>query len=293
MKRFVMTKGLPGSGKSTWAEQQVLQAEPGQAIRINQDLLRVMLNADRWKGTKTENRVKNARDVLVDNMMDDRVPLIISDDTNFHPSCAATFRRLCLDHGYTFEVKDFTDVPVATCIKRDLKRARSVGERVIKDMYAKWLETPYEPVAYVPGLPDALLVDIDGTLAHMVAPPGGKVRSPYDYDRVNEDQVDETVADIVRNAHERGDTIIVMSGRDEECRNVTFCWLAHNDIPFDYLYMRPRGDVRKDSIVKSELFDAYVAGRFNIRFVLDDRNQVVDMWRARGLKTLQVQPGDF
>lgn len=57
--------------------------------------------------------------------------------------------------------------------------------------------------------------------------------------------------------------------------------------------MRPEGDIRKDSIVKRELFEKYVRPYYNIEFVLDDRNQVVEMWRSLGLKCLQVAEGDF
>jgi len=57
--------------------------------------------------------------------------------------------------------------------------------------------------------------------------------------------------------------------------------------------MRPTGDNRKDAIVKREIFDREIRDRYRILFVLDDRNQVVDMWRELGLTCLQVAPGDF
>lgn len=58
--------------------------------------------------------------------------------------------------------------------------------------------------------------------------------------------------------------------------------------------MRTTGDARKDSIVKKELFEAHVKQHYFIKFVLDDRNQVVDLWRLDlGLTCLQVNYGDF
>lgn len=288
-----MFKGLPGCGKSTKAEEMILAAPPGQAVRVNRDLLRIMLNADRWKGSKTEDGVVAARDGLISMFMLRGVPLIISDDTNFHPSCENMFKMLCAQGGYSFEVVDMTSVPVAECIARDLKRPKSVGEKVIKRMYRDYLEPKYAPVEPDPSLPNAILVDIDGTLAHMVAPAGGKIRSPYDYHRANEDALDEVVHDLVQDAHDRGYTVIVMSGRDEECRDVSEAWLAAHGIKYEAFYMRKRGDTRKDSVVKSELFDAHILGKYNVRYVLDDRDQVVVMWRERGLKVLQVAPGDF
>jgi hypothetical protein len=69
-------------------------------------------------------------------------------------------------------------------------------------------------------------------------------------------------------------------------------WLD-NYITYDHLFMRPEKDMRPDNIVKAELFDQYVRDNFDVRFVLDDRDQVVDMWRAMGIKTLQVEPGAF
>jgi hypothetical protein len=84
-----------------------------------------------------------------------------------------------------------------------------------------------------------------------------------------------------------------MSGRKTATRQTTIDCLNRDDVPFDHLFMRADGDDRKDNIVKDELFEAHVRDHFDVQFVLDDRNQVVDMWRAKGIKCAQVAPGDF
>jgi len=71
-------------------------------------------------------------------------------------------------------------------------------------------------------------------------------------------------------------------------------WLAKHNVPYDMLIMRKHTDTRKDSIIKKEIFDEHIKGKYFVRFVLDDRNQVVDMWRQDlGLPCLQVYYGDF
>lgn len=57
--------------------------------------------------------------------------------------------------------------------------------------------------------------------------------------------------------------------------------------------MRPEGNNEKDSIIKRRMFDEYIRGKYYVDFVLDDRNQVVEMWRNMGLTCLQVAEGDF
>lgn len=281
-----MTKGLPGSGKSTWAEAFVLRQEAGSVVRVNRDLIRTMLHADRWKGQKTEATTVAARDMLIGLAMQARLG-VISDDTNLDPKLETHFRQLAERYLYDFEIVDFTEIPVKTCIERDLKRPRSVGEKVIKQMSTRYLEKPFELAAPDPKLPWAIIVDIDGTLAHMVD------RSPYDYQLVDTDVVDDVVTELVLSAVDAGYSIIVCSGRDDVCREDTENWLRRHRVPFSELLMRVTGDKRKDSIVKSEIFDSNIAGKYNVRYVLDDRDQVVEMWRQRGLKVLQCAPGDF
>ena len=52
-------------------------------------------------------------------------------------------------------------------------------------------------------------------------------------------------------------------------------------------------DSRKDSIVKQEIYEMCIKDKYNVLFVLDDRDQVVNMWREQGLKCLQVAEGNF
>ncbi len=64
-------------------------------------------------------------------------------------------------------------------------------------------------------------------------------------------------------------------------------------MPYSALYMRPEGDTRKDVLIKQEIYEREVKGKYNVLFVLNDRQQVVDSWRALGLTVSQVAPGDF
>ena len=58
--------------------------------------------------------------------------------------------------------------------------------------------------------------------------------------------------------------------------------------------MRRTGDRRKDSTVKREMYERTVPGTYDVLLVLDDRNQVVDMWRkVLGLPCFQVDYGNF
>jgi len=99
-----------------------------------------------------------------------------------------------------------------------------------------------------------------------------------------------------------GYSIVFFSGRDAVCRDQTITWLnqqfrweSESTAATDYkLFMRPQNDNRKDSIVKQELFEQHIVGRYYVEFVVDDRQQVVDMWRRTlGLTCVQVDYGDF
>lgn len=87
--------------------------------------------------------------------------------------------------------------------------------------------------------------------------------------------------------------IVIASGRGSEDREVTEKWLADNGVTYQKLYMRKAKDNRKDSIVKREILDEIRKDFGEPFMVFDDRNQVVDMWRAEGIRCLQVAPGDF
>jgi len=289
-----MTKGLPASGKTTWAKEQLSD----RVKRVNKDDLRAMLDNSKWS-KQNEAFVLSVRDYIVRYSLLGGFDCIV-DDTNLVPKHESNLRAIAEEVGAEFEIKDFTDVPLSVCLLRDGERAKSVGEQVIRTMYNSFIKkkghvAQYQKPPYSEDLPNCIIVDIDGTLAHMTD------RSPYDYSKVSTDIVDENVRDVVwRYAKNRDmmdevpDTyVIIVSGRDSRCRAETEAWLAANHIPYDEFYMRQAEDNRDDRIVKQEIYDQYIKPRFNVRFVLDDRDRVVKMWRENGLKVLQVAEGDF
>lgn len=61
-----------------------------------------------------------------------------------------------------------------------------------------------------------------------------------------------------------------------------------NNINYDYIFMREAGDMRKDTIIKEEIFWRDIADQFNVQYVIDDRACVVRNWIKMGLKVLAV-----
>ena len=280
---LIMMKGLPASGKSTWAISEVLEASAGEVVRINKDTLRAMLHADRWKGKKTERQVLAARDALIRTYLDLGLRVIV-DDTNLAPFHEEKLRDIALEFGAGFRVQDFTHVPLDVCLERDWKREKSVGPEVI---YGMWRQYMQPPVRTWDGQPPAIIVDLDGTLAHFDG------RSPYDFTKVETDLLDTVVAGLAAGAHDLGWRVLLVSGRDEVARQSTSAWLHRHGVQYEALWMRPAGDNRPDREVKAELYHAHIEGRFDIKYVLDDRDSVVAMWRSKGLKVLQVAYGAF
>jgi hypothetical protein len=213
------------------------------------------------------------------------------------------FVELAYGSDAIFVVQDFTDVPLDVCIARDAARAgpEHVGEAIIRAMYARYLEDRPLPLSvptidpsatriYRPplDLPEAILVDIDGTVALMGA------RSPYDMTSVAEDRPHAAVITAVRAMYASGHHIVFCTGRSEDARGDTVTWLARNvDVPYEALFMREAGDQRKDALVKEEIFEREIRNRWRITAVFDDRNQVVRMWRSLGLTVFQVAEGNF
>lgn len=297
---LTITRGLPASGKTTWARAYVA-GEP-RAVRVNRDDLRQMIYGEPVLSFAQEEVVTAAQTATVSALLaQDRT--VIVDDTHLRAKHARAWADLALASGAAFVVADFLDVEVDVCVARDAARAargeRAVGEQVIRDMARKFLGRPLAPVepsdagagaaSYVPDpdLPPAWLVDMDGTLALMGS------RSPYDWAAVGRDGLNVPVDRVVRALAGSGDAIVIMSGRDSVSREGTLAWLERHQVPATEVWMRAAGDTRRDAVVKAELFDAHVRGRWAVQGVLDDRDQVVRLWRGMGLTCLQVAPGGF
>ena len=283
MLTVTLTRGLPGSGKSTWAKAEV-DARPGQIKRINKDDIRAMLDNSTWS-KKNEGFVLKVRNQLIMMALEQGYHVIV-DDTNLNPRHEQAIRELVALKGrVTVKIQDFTHVTVEECIERDLKRMSSVGEQVIRRMYNDFLRKE-SLIEEVPGLPAAIIVDLDGTLVNMGD------RSPYDCSDLSEDTPNKNVLGLVerfRSTHK----IIVVTGRDGQWEPQTRQWLVDNEIDYDDFFMRPAGDSRRDTVVKKEIFENHLYGTYNVSFVLEDRERVVEMYRELGLTCWQVSYGAY
>ena len=296
MKEVLILRGLPASGKSTYAKKLV-KKNPGMYKRINRDDMREMLDSYHFSKSN-EKFVKKMRDWLIVEALRDGKHVIV-DDTNLSQK---NFKRITdLVNGYKkqtgqqvkVEIKEFT-IDLEEAIARDANREKSVGRRQIEKLHRQFYSPdgkngrgPYY-LQQNKDLPKAIICDIDGTLAIIEG------RSPFDAILCEQDALNEPIADIVKEEFAKGTRIFLFTGRMDSCKTQTENWLKKWEIPYHQLVMRKHNDVRKDAIVKKEFFDTHIKDKFFIKFVLDDRNQVVDMWRLEiGLPCLQVNFGDF
>ncbi len=277
-----MCRGLPASGKSTWAKEFVKNTP--KSVRINNDDLRKSFY---WRefNKDDEELITCARSELVLLYLNLWFTVVV-DNTNLNPIHQKVLTQ-DLDQfpRVVFEIKEFA-VDVETCVARDKLRSDKVWEKVIRSMSKQWNYYPEPPREFEKVVQsfgeNAYVFDIDGTLAYM------KDRSPYDYSKVNTDGCYEDIAEMAHILKLEWARIIICSWRKSDCREETIKWLDDNHIPYDELFMRDSDDNRKDSIVKYEILKDFILPRYYVKWVFDDRDQVVKMWREAGLRCYQV-----
>jgi hypothetical protein len=150
---------------------------------------------------------------------------------------------------------------------------------------------------------DAIIFDIDGTLADVAHRRHFLSRQPKNYDAFYDAMVDDPpMVDVCwlaeRLAAKRdGFALFVFSGRPDTHRERTEGWLRKH-VPAlleaaEAVLMRPGGDYRPDTEIKREMLRAVRSQGFSPRLVIDDRPSVVQMWKDEGLQVLEVDSGEW
>lgn len=308
MRNIYINYGPPLSGKTTFTS---LITKYDQDIKIiSRDIIRDNLK-DHSNSPEIEKIITKIEDSYILNLI--KYHDLILDNTYSKVSYIKDLIKIIVKSkvkNVKLHLIDFSDIPLETLLQRLETRERKVPIEVIKKIHNRCRQNLKEikniinnfnnQIVITPdidkiifkiknnNLQKALIVDIDGTLSHNEG-----IRTPFEYHKVIDDNIDEIIRHIVVLYRSIGHQIIIISGREDHCYDMTRDWLNKHNVPYDFMYMRKSGDFRKDSIIKKEIYEKYIKNSFNILFCLDDRNQVVDMWREIGVKCLQVQEGDF
>lgn len=271
-------------------------------VAISRDDFRFMLRNEPILDPKGEKFVSEMVEQAITRAIKNKYNVIV-DQTNVNMKHLVSMVEFCENLG-DVEFKIF-DIPLKTALERDAKRERSVGKDVLERMYKNYLNlfdsnfdfSPRKKKPYIAegikwdennGLPKAVIFDIDGTLSHMQ----GK-RGSFDWNRVSVDVVDERLRETLNVYKKDGYKIIIVTGRDGVSAKMTEDWLIDNKIDFDYLFTKPADDFRKDSVNKTEIYNEFIKGKFNVLCSYDDREQAVTTWRSLGVKCYQVAEGTF
>lgn len=270
MQKIIITKGLSGSGKTTWANEYV--KENDNFVIVCKDDIR----AEFPQGIK-EGKVVAKRDELIEKALSEGKSVIVADTNlaNYHAyNIYSKFHQKA-----EIELNDsFLSVSAEECIERTRSRPKPDGttwEEIILRQKAKYGVINH--VEQDENLPGCIITDFDGTLAHM-----SPFRSPYDGTFQHLDEVNEIVVDYVNQKAIEGFEIIVLSGLSDKYFDLRKEWMIENGILFNQLHMRKEGDMRKDAEIKDDLFKEVIEGKYFVYAILDDRPQMTKYWVDKG-----------
>ena len=305
-----MLVGIPGAGKSTYC-RELMKKEPNKWKRINNDDLRNMIDNGVWS-QDNEKAITDLRNHIIRDYLK-RGSSILIDNLNINRRHFDDVSKIAKSVNVDVNIyeKAFY-IELDEALERNAKREGAA--RVPDDVVKKWFKElggkqhkHYKPrveifqqrqgfnsttvaaPAYIQGLPEAVLCDLDGTLALIHG------RSPYDASDCDlKDLPNIPVVKSIQMYHDAGYKIVFCSGRENKYEPETRRFIEKHLPNVTYeLHMRKTDDFRKDSIIKEEIYQNFILDKFNVLLVLDDRAQVIQFWRSKGLPTWQVAEGDF
>lgn len=289
-----MCKGLPASGKSTWAKEFIKGKKDW--VRVNNDELGAMLFGETFAEGRSDT-IDRVRKLFIEESMLKHLNIVV-DNTNLHPKHEEYLRKLVSEHNdteqyrpkpelYEFDLKDFTGVPVKECIIRNRKRDNPVPEKVIYSMNKRYLLKEGSTLIQDEKLPKAILVDMDGTMALLNG------RNPYSSKGVINDLPNKPVVDLV-NKYKADHKIFFVTGREISAREDTKLWLNKHGFPEGSYELHMRNGEPNDVDFKKQIFDRLLKDKYYVAFAIEDRDRVVNLYRHDiGITCLQIADGDF
>lgn len=86
----------------------------------------------------------------------------------------------------------------------------------------------------------------------------------------------------------RSEDVIIFTAMPEQYRTLRQLWFNHNRLGYNRIYMRPATDHSHSAQVKCNMLHKFYrdfgVGPQNVRIAYDDRQDVVDMYTAQGIK---------
>lgn len=300
MSKLEILRGVPASGKSTYANKLVRE---GGFVRVNRDDIRMAMFGKPWG--VDEDMVTRVEHAQVDASLAAGSDVVV-DATNFNHKAVSAILRIAACNKAEVNFTDFpisADIAVARDTARGEAGGRAVSESVIRGFFKRYkidvnggeFRAPPEVPDYGPNYtrdalkPTLYTFDLDGTLALHTSG-----RSPYDSSRYMEDTLNESLYLIMLALRDLNETrevdvrIGILSGRSKDHWGTCVAWLDEHGVPWDYLWMRASGDDRGDDIVKTELFDQGIAPSFDHQAHWDDRSRVVRALRSKGITVHHV-----
>jgi hypothetical protein len=224
---------------------------------------------------------------------------IVIDDMNLNSKTISHYEKVVNEHNtycdnkYTIEYKQFFDVSVEECIRRDSFRDNPVGEEVIRKTYKKYAidirdyqnaKILDKMVKANPGKPNCVLVDLDGTLNYALYRPWyGKDAAV----KMINDKPNIGLVILLQNLS-KDIKIIIMSGRSEgDEANTSLAWLSNYGIKYEQAIFRKEGDYRKGEVIKLENYNTYIKDKYNVIAVFEDDDKCIKMYKDLGLNVLK------
>jgi phosphoglycolate phosphatase-like HAD superfamily hydrolase len=134
---------------------------------------------------------------------------------------------------------------------------------------------------------DAVIADLDGTLCDVSSILHHVQGDERNYAAFHAASAGcpphDVVVEAVRAAHDAGQAVLVVTGREFVWRDLTLDWLVAHEIPYDELVMRIVGDYRPDDVVKAEMLDQLEADGWHITDAWEDSADIIALWESRGI----------
>jgi hypothetical protein len=143
---------------------------------------------------------------------------------------------------------------------------------------------------------DAAIFDMDGTLCdvssvrHFVARPKGEKDFHSFHEAAAGCPPHQWVLDEAHDLSNAGLAILVVTARSEEWAVPTLWWNLLHEVPFDEIFHRPRGDFRKDVLVKADILADIRRRGYNPVHAYDDNPSIVALWESENIPVTLV-PG--